>query len=262
MEISIKCFIGCPKNGTDELEKEDVVEKLLQDWKPPEVPLYDVYHKKGISFLSNVFHKKGTFESKSGRYAIKTLEKTVSIQNKGQVELQLHASHTIQQHKMSYDYLHTGLVQVGVKPLTRNGLNTSVLVFLRDGGFLRFKDSILATMETSLNDGPVYFNCYPNYPVSLNDALKTWKLYVRTQNGDDEDNNQEGSKDTAIVYRVYYKVMKSAFSRGSKVSHTIGETTFIQTNLLKDNVAVAKTVEWDLLQVPNEVYADLNMKPS
>ncbi|XP_059649127.1 uncharacterized protein LOC132295070 [Cornus florida] len=253
MEILIKCVIRCPKNGTDELEKEDAVEKLLQDWKPPEVPLYDVYHRKGISCLCNVFHKKGTFESKSGGYAIKTIEKTVSIQNKGQVELQLHASRTIQEHKMSYAYLHTGLVQVGVKPLTRKGLNTSVLVFLRDGRFLKFKDSLLATMETSLSDGPVYFNCYPNYPVSLKDALDTWKLYVRTQNGDDGDNNQEGSKDIAIVYRVYYKVMTSASSRGSKVSLTTGKTTFIQTNLLKDNIAVAKTVEWDSFQVPNDV---------
>ena len=56
-----------------------------------------------------------------------------------------------------------------MKPLTREALNTSVLLCLRDDRHLRFNDSLLGMMETSLHNGPVYFNCYPNFALSLSD---------------------------------------------------------------------------------------------
>jgi hypothetical protein len=40
--------------------------------------------------------------------------------------------------------------------------NNSVLLCLRDGRHLRFKDSLLGSIESSLYEGPVYFNCHSN----------------------------------------------------------------------------------------------------
>ena len=60
-----------------------------------------------------------------------------------------------------FSYLHIGLVQVVVKPLTRKGINAFVLMCLRDARFKVFSNSILSMITTSLYDGPVYFNCYP-----------------------------------------------------------------------------------------------------
>ena len=54
--------------------------------------------------------------------------------------------------------LHIGMVQVAIKPLTRKGINTSVLMCLRDARFKNFKDSILSMITASLYDGLVYFN--------------------------------------------------------------------------------------------------------
>ena len=66
-------------------------------------------------------------------------------------------------------YLHIGLVQVAAKPLTRKGINASALMCLRDARFRKFKDSILGMITASLYDGPVYFNCYPDISLALDD---------------------------------------------------------------------------------------------
>ena len=57
-----------------------------------------------------------------------------------------------------FSYLHIGLVQVAVKPLTRKGINASVLMCLRDARFKNFSNSILGMITASLYDGPVYFD--------------------------------------------------------------------------------------------------------
>ena len=61
------------------------------------------------------------------------------------------------------------MVQVVVKPLTRKGINASVLMYLRDARFKIFKDSILGMITASMYDGPVYFNCYLDLTLALDD---------------------------------------------------------------------------------------------
>ncbi|XVF30076.1 hypothetical protein REPUB_Repub16aG0025700 [Reevesia pubescens] len=38
---------------------------------------------------------------------------------------------------------------------------------LRDCRFLEYNDSILEIVESSLCGGPIYFNCYPNFPIFI-----------------------------------------------------------------------------------------------
>ena len=61
------------------------------------------------------------------------------------------------------------MVQVAIKPLTRKGINASVLMCLRDARFKIFKDSILGMITASMYDGPIYFNCYPDLTLALDD---------------------------------------------------------------------------------------------
>ncbi|KAI8538426.1 hypothetical protein RHMOL_Rhmol09G0102400 [Rhododendron molle] len=74
------------------------------------------------------------------------------------------------------------LIQVAIKPLTRKGLNSSVLLSLRDSRFTIYSDSLLGLMESSLHNGPVYFNCYSDLPISLRDKniLKALTLNIQT----------------------------------------------------------------------------------
>jgi hypothetical protein len=57
---------------------------------------------------------------------------------------------------------------------------------------LQFSEMLLLGMvESSLYQGPIYFNCYLNFAISLN--------Y----------NMLKGVQPLVIVYRIYYKLMKT-----------------------------------------------------
>jgi hypothetical protein len=72
-------------------------------------------------------------------------------------------SKSLQKHQdQNYKYIHVGLVQVGIKPLTKEGLNTSILAIFKDARFQNFQDSLLSSIESSLCSGPISFYCYPN----------------------------------------------------------------------------------------------------
>ena len=72
-----------------------------------------------------------------------------------------------------YKFIHTGLVQVAIKPLTKKGINASMLLILKDARFKVFEPSLLGMVEASLYNGPIHFNCYPDLTISLDDgALK------------------------------------------------------------------------------------------
>ena len=84
-------------------------------------------------------------------------------------------------------------------------------------------------MEPSLHKGPVYFNCYPNFALSLFDRnimdaltlnLKTNVYYMK-----------EGSEPLAIIYRIYYKLMKTTLDPQSMVDPSPkGQTLLLQVS--------------------------------
>jgi hypothetical protein len=86
----------------------------------------------------------------------------------------------------NYKYIHVDLVQVGIKPLTKEGLNTSIIAVLCDARFQNFQDSLLSSIESSLCSGPVSFDCYPNITISLKDKniLQSMLLQIKTHNYD------------------------------------------------------------------------------
>ena len=65
----------------------------------------------------------------------------------------------------------------------------------------KFYDSILSMITASLYDAPVYFNCYPDISLALDDPniVKGLTLNILTS-GYDMD---EGSKPFALIYRIY-----------------------------------------------------------
>ena len=103
-----------------------------------------------------------------------------------------------------FSYLHIGLVQVAIKLLTTKFMNSSVMC-LRDARFKNFKDSILGMNTTSLYDGPIYFNCYSDITLALDDPniVKALTLNIASS----EYHMEEGSKPFALIYRIYYKLL-------------------------------------------------------
>ena len=81
-------------------------------------------------------------------------------------------------------------------------------------------------VETSLCGGPVHFDCFPNFTVSLKDLniLDSLTLNIKTSNY----KTKPGSLPVAIIYRLQYKALNSAFNTGALRTQNKGETILFQ----------------------------------
>ena len=225
---------------SDTVNKEEVSitnvssDKNWQNWNLSLVPQNKIYKKttfSNISFLSN--------------YTIKTVEKTYSLKLSFET-IQLLNSDDIDKHIKNFSFIHFGLVQVAVKPLTRQGLNTSVLLCLRDGRFKIYKDVLLGMIKSSIFQGPIYINCYPNFAVSLTDetVLQTLELDIETSGF----NMLEGAQPLVIVYRIYYKLMKTTLESQALMESPKRKTLLLQASTSDSHVKVPTQIEWKLRQ--------------
>ena len=111
--------------------------------------------------------------------------------------------------------------------MIREGLNYSIPMALRDTRHIQFDDSLLGTIQTSLSCGPIYFDCFPNFTVSLHDPhiMKALTLNIKTQGT----LMVQGTHQSALIYRVYYKCIRTNLNIQALDKRKMGETTLIQT---------------------------------
>ena len=151
----------------------------------------------------NTIYQQGNFKF-SQNYLIKTEEKTIFLNQYLEI-IQLLSQNTINHHRNKFNYIHIGLVQVAIKPLFRLGLDIPVFVCLRDVRSTKFTDSVLNMIDSNLTNGLVYFNCFPNFSMNINDPsiFSSLTLNIKTKNM----NFVEEAQNIAIIYMIYYKVM-------------------------------------------------------
>ena len=118
----------------------------LNKWYIPKVPAKQIYNIGMFDFKSFV--------------AIKTMERSIQVDNDEQ-SIKLLNEEDLQPFIDKYNFIHIGLIQIALKPLTLQGLNASLLTSLRDARCLDYIQSLMRVMQTSLCHGPVYFNVYP-----------------------------------------------------------------------------------------------------
>ena len=203
------------------------IEQSLHDWTIPKTNI-------------NTIYKIGTFDYFQG-YSIKMTEQTLSI-GQNQQNLHLLSSRSILEHRIKYKFLHVGLVQIAIKPLFRLGIDAPVLLILRDKRHKDFQNSILAMAETNIANGPIYFNCYPNFSVGLFDKniLDTLVLTVETKNLEFKDN----TRPLAIIYRVCYKTMTTTLEPKTRLSSPRNETIIFEANTNHTRVHMPKRLKW------------------
>ena len=210
----------------------------FQKWNIPKIDTKTVYK---ISWAENAFHFA---------YKARTVEQTFSI-SKTHEKCCLFSKRNISEFiaAKKFSYLHIGMVQVAIKPLTRKGINASVLMCLRDARFKNFKDSILGMITASLYNGPIYFNCYPDLTLAFDDPniVKGLTLNIASSIY----HMEEGSKPFALIYRIYYRLL------GSKPSAKInrepsGKTMLIQCLTPNAKVQVPKMIQWHDVKLPTE----------
>ncbi|KAG7954930.1 hypothetical protein I3843_11G046100 [Carya illinoinensis] len=144
-------------------------------WTIPRIQPSSIYQTSW--FKSNL--------SFNSEFKVKTVEQTCEVSNV-QEKYYLFTKKSIQEFlSKGYKFLHIGSVQIAVKPLTRLGINASILLCLRDARHNQFETSILGMIQSSLFNGPVYFDCFLDLPLALNDPniLKALTLNIVTSDG-------------------------------------------------------------------------------
>lgn len=216
-----------PHMNSAEVHISDI-EQSLTNWSIPKQNTNEIY-------------KIGTFDFLQS-YSIKTNEQTISI-DKDYEKLYLLSQKSIVLHRQKYKFMHIGMVQVAVKPLFRLGIDAPVLLILRDARHKSFQNQILAMVETNISNGPIYFNCYPNFSVGLFDPniLETLVLTIKTK-------NLEFTLDTkaiAVIFRVCYKTMTTTIEPRAKVVSPRESTIMFESNPRNTRVSIPKKLKWE-----------------
>ena len=219
-------------NEEDHIIEDNELFPDFQKWNIPKVDTKTVYKN---SFVESAFHFA---------YKARTVEQIFSI-SKTHEKCCLFSKRNISEFiaAKKFSYLHIGMVQVAIKPLTRKGINASVLMCLRDARFKNFKNIILGMITASLYDGPVYFNCYPDLTLALDDPniVKTITLNIASSGY----HMEEGSKPFALIYRIYYRLLGTQLNPGAKINREpSGKTMLIQCSTPNAKVQVPKMIQW------------------
>ncbi|KRG94666.1 hypothetical protein GLYMA_19G100300v4 [Glycine max] len=231
-----------PKHNLfDEEVRFEDINQNMDDWNIPEIPQDQLYVPETIK-------DKHNFD-----YIIKTVENNIPLGQDIGEEFHLLSKNSIYEHSRKYKYLHIGCVQVAIKPLIDMGIDAAVLMCLRDIRHNQFEDSLIGTVETSLGQGPIYFNCYPNKTVSLIDRNILDSLFLNIHfHGLDM---KEGSIPAALIYRIQYKVMNTCASR-VLLKPQKGETTLFITDMTKANISLPRKIKWDEVTLPERWVMD------
>ena len=200
---------GCPLDIVNEVDHTIEENEFLdfQKWNIPQVDTKAVYKTR---WVENTFYSA---------YKVRTIEQTFSI-SKTHEKCCLFSKRNINDFlAKKFSYLHIGLVQVLVKPLTRKGIDASVLMCLRDARFKVFSDIILGMFTASLYDGPVYFDCYPDISLALDDPniVKALTLNILTSGY----NMEEGRKPFALIYHIYYRLLGTQLNLGARIKREL-----------------------------------------
>jgi hypothetical protein len=105
-------------------------------------------------------------------------------------------------------------------------------------------------VESSLFQGPIYFNCYPNFVVSLTDetVLQTLELDIETLGY----NMLDGAQPLVIVYRIYYKLMKTTLEPQALIESLKGKTLLLQVSTSDSHTRVPTQIKWNEVKLPNK----------
>eukprot|EP01018_Ginkgo_biloba_P011616 Gb_40216 [translate_table: standard] len=216
--------------NTTQLEYDEI--EPLPEWKLPSLKPSDVYAKL------SVFHLQAST-------SIHVCESVVPVVNEEDMQIFipiLNRNELSRFVKKGYKFIHLGLLQIVVIPLFRNGIGAKLLL----GSFnLRHTKSvtnyIISAMETSLHDGPVYHNAFPNFPVSLIDPHinQVLKIFLKTQGI----HMLPGSHSLALQYRFMYRT-PNTLTLAAKNGRQIGQTIVMHSSTNSIQIT-HEVITWD-----------------
>lgn len=114
-------------------------------------------------------------------------------------------------------------------------------------------------IQSSLFGGLVHFDCFPDLTLVLDDnnIIKVLTLNILTSGYD----MLEGSKLLALVYQIYYRLLKINLNPKTISKPTAGKTLLIQSSTPDANIQVPKMVYWKDISLPNEWTLEYEVPP-
>ncbi|KAK2661284.1 hypothetical protein Ddye_007817 [Dipteronia dyeriana] len=222
-------------------------DKDLINWQLPNIQQNSIYKKKLLDFRTLLDQK--------------TKEINVKFQNNTFSTNLLNKNSLTHYNKIGFNYLHIGSVQVGVKPLSKIGLNNSLLIVLRDKRITDYKESILGMAETSLTYGPIYFQVYPKFTIALNtDEHKEKCLVIDIQTHNYK--ILEKNSPYKLVYRVHYRVLTSGLIPSYIPPSVPAGQTICFNASPSVNVLVPVPVKWENIKFPDDWVKEKVNQPS
>ena len=97
-------------------------------------------------------------------------------------------------------------------------------------------------MESSLHNGQVHFNCFPDFTISLNDPHLLKALTLNIKIAGEITQMLEGSQPLALIYRIHYKTMKTNLNYHALTKSPKDKTILIQESTSDSNIQVPKTM--------------------
>ena len=126
---------------------------------------------------------------------------------------------------------------------------------LRDTRFKNFQDSILGMITVSLYDGPVFFSCYLDLTLAVDDPniIKALTLDIASPGYQME----EGSKPFTLIYRIYYRLLGTQLNP-SATNHRepSGKTMLIKCSTPDAKVQIPKMIQWQDIRLPTEWFLE------
>ncbi|KAK2656920.1 hypothetical protein Ddye_009972 [Dipteronia dyeriana] len=222
-------------------------EKDLINWQLPNIQQSSIYKKKLLDFR--------TFLGQKNK------EINVKLQNSTFTTNLLNKNSLTHYNKIGFNDLHIGSVQVGIKSISKIGLNNSLLIVLRDKRNTNYKESILGMAETSLTYGSIYFQCYPNFIIALNtDEHKEKCLVINIQTHNFQ--FLEKSSPYKLVYRVHYRVLTSGLIPNYIPPAVPAVQTICFNASPSVNVLVPVPVKWKNINFPDDWVKEKVDQPS
>ena len=105
-------------------------------------------------------------------------------------------------------------------------------------------------VEANISQGPIHFNVNPDLTLSLDDGAPEKALTLKiTTTGY---HMIEGSRPLALVYRIYYKLLKTNLNPQALTKDPKDQTLLLQASSEDINVNIPKMIKWEDIKLPEE----------
>jgi hypothetical protein len=125
-----------------------------------------------------------------------------------------------------------------------------VLLRLLDGRFTCHEQARLGMVEANISKGPIHFNVNPNLTLSPDDGAPEKALTLKINTIGYQ--MIEGSRPLALVYRIYYKLLKTNLNPQALLKDPKDQTLLLQASSEDINVNIPKMIKWEDIKLPEE----------